>query len=222
MVEWLFAEGAAFPLLIVLKGLAVGFFAAAPTGPSGVLVIRRTLDKGHLYGFVTGLGISVSDTIYIICSSVGLSFLLDLVNDGSMAMWFSLAGCVLLLVFGVVTFRNNPLKKLRDPQAKRPSLVYALTSGFAVAIVNPMVIAIYLGLFAYLGLALSSLEGNAKAIGYVSVMCGDVLWWLFLSTLINKVRNKFDLKGIWVINRILGSVLVVASVVWLVYILVNR
>lgn len=222
MVEWLISDGAALPLVIILKGLAVGFFAAAPTGPSGVLVIGRTLDKGHLYGFVTGLGISLSDTVYIVCSSLGLSFLLDLIEDKSMSVWFSLAGCILLLVFGIVTFQNNPLNKLRTPQVKRPSLAYAWSSGFAVAIVNPMVIAIYLGLFAYLGLSLSDLNGSEKIVGYLSVVCGDVLWWLFLSTLINKVRNKFDLKGIWVINRILGSVLVIAALVWLVYVFVNR
>ena len=29
---------------LVLKGMAIGFLAAAPTGPSGVLVIQRTLN----------------------------------------------------------------------------------------------------------------------------------------------------------------------------------
>ena len=46
---------------LILKGMAIGFLAAAPTGPSGVLVIQRTLNKGRWKGFLTGLGVSVSD-----------------------------------------------------------------------------------------------------------------------------------------------------------------
>lgn len=206
---------------VILKGLAVGFLAAAPTGPSGVLVIERTLDKGRRYGFLTGLGISMSDLVYVICSSIGLSFILDVINNQAASHVCSLIGCALLLAFGIFTVRNNPLKKLRTPQEKTPSLPYAYFSGFLVAIVNPMVIVIYISLFAYFHIALSELCGWIKAIGYISVACGDVLWWLFISFLIDKLRNRFDLRGIWVINRILGGALITAALVWFVYMLVK-
>ncbi|MCQ2074112.1 MAG: LysE family translocator [Bacteroidaceae bacterium] len=205
---------------ILLKGLIIGFIAAAPTGPSGVLVIERTLDKGRWYGFFTGLGISVSDAIYIVCSSVGLAFLMDMINDHRTSAIFGMIGCCLLLAFGIFTIRNNPLKKLRSPQQTAgSSLPYASLSGFLVAIVNPMVIAIYMTLFAYLHLALGELEPGLRIQGYISAYIGDVLWWFFISSLIDKLRNRFDLKGIWVINRILGSVLILVAVIWFVYML---
>ncbi len=206
---------------VILKGLAVGFLAAAPTGPSGVLVIERTLDKGRSYGLLTGFGISTSDIVYIICSSIGLSFLIDVINNQEASRVCCIIGCALLFAFGIFTVRNNPLKKLRTPQKKAPSLPYAYFSGFLVAIVNPMVIVIYISLFAYFHIALSELCGGIKAIGYISVACGDVLWWLFITFLIDKLRNRFDLRGIWVINRILGSLLIAAAVVWLVLTLVK-
>lgn len=206
---------------IILKGLLIGFIAAAPTGPSGVLVISRTLDKGRLYGWMTGLGVSLSDTIYIVCSSVGLSFLVDLINNPATSSTCCLIGCALLLCFGIYTVRNNPLKKLRSPQNSRPSLTYACFSGFLVAIVNPTVIVIYISLFAYFHLTMSEFDMVHKCAGYLSVIAGDVLWWTFISFLINKIRNRFDLKGIWVINRILGTVLIAASAVWLAITLVK-
>ena len=43
-------------LALVAKGLIVGLIASAPMGPVGVLAVRRTLNKGRWYGFVTGLG----------------------------------------------------------------------------------------------------------------------------------------------------------------------
>lgn len=204
-------------LSMILKGLLAGFIAAAPMGPSGVLVVGRTLNNGRRYGLLTGLGISLSDAVYIVCSSIGISFLMEMISNQQTSSLFSIIGCCLLMAFGVFTIRNNPLKKLRSPNGpKKSSLPYAFLSGFLVAIVNPMVIVIYITLFAYFHLALGELSPELKIQGYLSVFAGDVLWWLFISFLIDKLRNRFDLRGIWIINRILGGLLIVAAVVWLV------
>lgn len=209
--------GMAGVLPVLLKGLAIGFLAAAPTGPSGVLVIKRTLEKGRWTGFVTGLGVTVSDMLYVFCSSVGLGFVMDMVNDGRTSFACSLVGCALLMGFGVFTLVNNPLKKLRNAGGSSHGTLSGWLSGFIVAVVNPMVIVIYMSLFAYLNMQPGALEGGARLVGYGSVLLGDVCWWLFLSGLISALRNRFDLKGIWVINRILGCVLVAASLGWLAY-----
>ena len=38
-----------------------------------------------------------------------------------------------------------------------------------------------------------------------------------LISLANKVRNKFDVRGIWLINRIIGSVVMLVSVLILLH-----
>jgi plastocyanin domain-containing protein len=50
---------------------------------------------------------------------------------------------------------------------------------------------------------------------------GDVCWWFMLTFFINKIRNRFDLKGLWMINRILGTVLISAALGWFIFILCN-
>ena len=49
---------------ILVKGFVIGIVVSAPLGPVGVLCIQRTLNKGRWYGFVTGLGASLSDIAY--------------------------------------------------------------------------------------------------------------------------------------------------------------
>lgn len=210
------------PLLlsIILKGLLIGFLAAAPTGPSGILVIESTLNRGRRHGLLTGLGVSTSDAIYIVCSSIGISFIMDFVSNPETSFLCSIVGSVLLFVFGLFTIRNNPLAKRRSPGQDSHS-ARAYLSGFMVAVVNPTVVFIYISLFAYFCLALSELTGLVKVAGYLSVFAGDVLWWLFITRFINRLRNRFDLKGIWVINRILGSILMAAALIWLVVSLVK-
>ena len=51
-------------LLDMIKGFLVGFCASAPIGPIAILVVQKSLSKGHKAGFVTGLGASVVDTFY--------------------------------------------------------------------------------------------------------------------------------------------------------------
>ena len=52
----------------------------------------------------------------------------------------------------------------------------------------------------------------AMSIGYLSIVAGALLWWYGLTWLIDKIRNKFDDTGIVIINRIIGSVVIVISV----------
>lgn len=68
---------------ILVKGFIIGVVVSAPLGPVGVLCIQRTLNKGRWYGFVTGLGASLSDIAYALLTGYGMSFVSDYINKGS-------------------------------------------------------------------------------------------------------------------------------------------
>ncbi len=203
-------------LELVLKGLAMGFLAAAPTGPSGVLVIQRTLSKGRLRGFLTGMGVTLSDTIYIMVTMLCLSLVIGYLEDPTISFIVKLIGCGLLFCFGVSTCRNNPLSNSKEESVRRDSLPQYTATGLLVAIVNPLVVFIYMGMFAFFSFGADELSAGLKGILLTSAIWGDVLWWFSLSFVINKLRNRFSLKGIWMINRVMGTALIVASVIWLV------
>lgn len=208
-------------LELLLKGVAIGFLAAAPTGPSGVLVIQRTLNKGRGKGFLTGLGVTVSDSVYIIITMMCLSLVLGYLENPTVALVVKLAGCMLLLVFGFTTVRNNPLAQSKEITVRKDSLWQIMLTGFLVAIVNPLVVFFYMGLFTFFGVPVDDLSPVLKLETYLFVLMGDVCWWFTLSYLINKLRNRFDLRGLWLINRVLGTVLIVAAIGWLVMIIVD-
>ena len=65
---------------ILVKGFVIGIVVSAPLGPVGVLCIQRTLNKGRWYGFVTGIGASLSDIAYALLTGYGMSFVFDYVN----------------------------------------------------------------------------------------------------------------------------------------------
>ena len=45
---------------------------------------------------------------------------------------------------------------------------------------------------------------------------GALIWWFGLTWLIDKVRGKFDKGGIVLINKIIGSVVIIFSVIFLI------
>ena len=60
-------------LIDMLKGFLVGVCASAPVGPIAILVVQKSLSKGHKAGFVSGLGASVVDTCYALIAIFALA-----------------------------------------------------------------------------------------------------------------------------------------------------
>ena len=47
----------------------------------------------------------------------------------------------------------------------------------------------------------------------LSIVLGALLWWFGLTWLIDKVRNIFDPNGITIINKVIGSVVMIFSLI---------
>jgi len=49
--------------------------------------------------------------------------------------------------------------------------------------------------------------------GFISIVGGALLWWWGLTWLVDVIRLKFDNNGIRIINRIIGTLVIVGSVI---------
>ncbi len=203
----------------VVKGIIIGAVASAPMGPVGVLCIQRTLNKGRVYGLVTGLGAAMSDLIYALITGYGLSFIYDFIQNQRNLFWLQLVGAVLLFVFGVHTFRSNPAKNTRNVSRNRSSLVQNCVTGFFITLSNPLIILLFMAIFTPFKFMLPDQPYHFQCIGYLSIFAGAMLWWLFITYVVNKLRTRFDVRGIWIINRIIGAVVMIASFIGAVLLL---
>ena len=52
--------------------------------------------------------------------------------------------------------------------------------------------------------------------GYVGIFAGALMWWFGLTWLVDKIREKFDIDGISILNKIIGAVVVIFSLIVLV------
>ncbi|MBR2638166.1 MAG: LysE family translocator [Bacteroidaceae bacterium] len=203
----------------VVKGMIIGIVASAPMGPVGVLCIQRTLNKGRIYGLITGFGASISDIIYALITGYGLSFIYDFIHNQSNLFVLQLIGSVLLFVFGMYTFRSNPAQNTRPVSRNKSSLVQNCVTGFFITLSNPLIILLFMAMFTPLQFMLPEQPYYQQCIGYLSIFGGAMLWWLFITYVVNKLRARFDVRGIWIINRVIGAIVIAASFISVVLLL---
>src|SRR5215212_10237986 len=97
---------------LLLKGLLIGFSIAAPVGPIGVLVIRRTLAEGRIVGLASGLGAATADALYGCIAGFGLTFISGLLISNQ--LWVRLIGGLFLCYLGVRAFLSAPAERAAD------------------------------------------------------------------------------------------------------------
>lgn len=197
------------PLEMALKGMIIGIVASAPMGPVGVLCVQRTLNKGRWYGFATGVGAAISDLIYAAIAGFGMSFVVDIIENPIIAYWIKVAGSILLFIFGLWTFRSNPAQQIRPVSKNKSNLVHNFITGFFVTLSNPLILFLFVAMFGQFTFVVNNFV--PQIVGYVFIVVGALLWWFGLTWLINKVRNRFDVRGIWIINRVIGVIVMVVS-----------
>ncbi|MBP7856364.1 MAG: LysE family transporter [Prevotella sp.] len=203
-------------LELILKGMLIGIIASAPMGPVGILCVQRTLNKGRWYGFVTGIGASISDIIYAVITGVGMNFVMNLVNNPTNKFWLQISGSLILLLFGIHCWRSNPMTHLHNSRKKgKGSLSHNLITAFLVTFSNPLIIFLFMASFAQFAFVIPT-RPVEMTLGYMSIIGGALFWWFGLTWLVDKVRTKFDTNGILIINKIIGSVVIVFSLVVLI------
>ncbi len=197
---------------LVFKGIMIGIIASAPMGPVGVLCVQRTLNKGRWYGFVTGIGASVSDIIYALITGLGMSFVMDFVNNAQTKFLLQLTGSIILLIFGIISYRANPTKNMHMSSKQKGTLWHNGLTAFLVTFSNPLIIFLFMGCFAQFAFVVPN-HPLEMCLGYMSIVFGALLWWYGLTWLIDKVRTIFDTSGIIIINKVIGSIVIIFSVI---------
>lgn len=196
---------------IIVKGMIVGIICSAPMGPVGVLCVQRTLNKGRWYGFITGLGATASDLIYALFTGFGMSFVMEFIDNPQYKFALQIFGSILLFIFGLYCFRSDPRKKIHESRKNtKGTLTHNFVTAFLVTFSNPLIVFLFMASFAQFAFVIPDHPWE-MSLGYLSIIGGALLWWWGLTWLIDKVRGKFSLEGIVIINKIIGTIVMVFS-----------
>ena len=197
---------------VLFRGIYVGIAASITVGPVAVLCIQRTLSKNRKSGIVSGLGVACADTFMAMFALFFYSLLQASIEQYSTLL--RVVAGILVVIFGVYIFSQNPVPQIRRNRAGKTSLGQDFASMFGLTIANfVMVIPYLLTFFAIFRISGSDMTGNGLD-GLLRAVCtiagflgGAAAWWTLLACLINLFRRRFRPRHMLTINHVAGLII---------------
>lgn len=203
-------------LSILIGCLFIGVILSAPMGPIGILCVQRTMNKGRMSGLYTGMGAALSDLFYCLLTGLGLSFVTDLIKENVTIL--QVAGSIILMVYAIYMIIHNPVSTVKDTNPDKDDRTRDMLTGFLFTLSNPLIIFLVIPLFARYRFPIPTpgFYYIDIILGYIFIVLGAMLWWTIITYSVDKVRSHFNINSMWLINRVMGSLLLLLSLYGLV------
>ena len=195
---------------LLLRGVGCGLIIAAPVGPVNVICVQRTIARGWRAGLISGLGSAAADLIYGAIAAYSVSFVIAfLVRE---EFWIRLFGGIILIAIGGWYLSTTPRPMEAAEQKSSHSDV---VSTFLLTLTNPTTVLSYMAVLAVLRLA-EPRNGLLTLIVVGGIFVGAMLWWLTLTGIVNRIRDKFTDRTLRWVHRAGGIAIGLFGIVTLV------
>jgi threonine/homoserine/homoserine lactone efflux protein len=182
-----------------------------PLGPIGIILINRTIKRGMLSGFFSGLGLATADTLLAFLAGIGFTVITNFINKERFIISV-LAGLIIMSV-GLKVFLSNPVKDIRDREKSEKSLWRDYYSVFVLTISNPYTIFITIAFLSGV-----HIHGNVRPelvpfLLIPGVLIGTISWWFFLSYFVSRFKKNIRLRVIVRINKVAGILIILIGAI---------
>jgi len=193
---------------IVSKGIAYGFLLAFLIGPVFFTIIQTSIERGFRSGVFVAVGVSLSDTLYIIVSYFGLVKAMEAAN---IRLYLAYGGGIVLLSFGLyyLFVKSRRLVEYDIKTLPSKSWIRLATKGFIINGLSPMVLFFWL---ATVGVATTQFgyDTPVKAlIFFTSIVATVFATDIIKAKLADKLSVLMTPRFIQIMNIVLGIVLVI-------------
>jgi len=193
---------------ILVTGIILGLSIAAPVGPIGILVIRRTLAGGGKSGIATGLGAATADGLYAVVAAFGLTVITGLLT-GYIAV-IRILGGIFLVCLGIRIFLSQPGEGPGAVDGRSRWDDYA--SAVLLTLTNPMTLLSFTGIFAALGTGAGG-DGFYGALMVVGIIAGSVLWWGILVSVTSAIGSRCSRRILRLVNIVSGTIIAAFGII---------
>lgn len=194
--------------LVIPVGFLIGVLIALPFGPINVLALQRAAERGFFGGLAAGLGIMIGDGVIALATALGVNAVTGAIVH--YRTFIQILGGLALIIAGAKLYLSRP-SFTSVSEAEKATLfdyVWDIPKLAALTLSNPAAV---LGLVAIFAGVSSFVEVGSYidvVIMVASIMGGSFCYWLVVSRLISSIRHILDERGIALLNRIAGLVLI--------------
>jgi threonine/homoserine/homoserine lactone efflux protein len=204
-----------FPALeILLKGIILGLTVSMPLGPIGIILVNRTIKRGILSGFFSGMGLATADTILAIVAGLGFTFIIGFFQDEKFIV--SIISGFVIIGVGMKVFLSNPVKDFRKKEKGNKSLLRDYFSTLVLSLTNPFTILIFVAFFSGMNIRNEVKPQWVPFLLVPGVFIGTLSWWFCLSYFVSRFKKNIKLRSIVKVNQIAGIAIMIIGVVVLI------
>ncbi len=204
---------------ILLKGIVLGLAISMPFGPIGIILVNRTIKRGFLSGFFSGLGIAAADTLLAAIGGIGFSVIVSFIKEQRFII--SIVAGIIIIGVGLKVLLSNPVKDFRNREKANKSLWRDFYSLFVLTISNPYTIFIFVALFSGVHVNGAINPGLVPFFLIPGILIGAVAWWFLMSYFISHFKKKIRLRSIVKLNKVAGLAIIILGVIILLSVFTN-
>ncbi len=204
---------------ILFKGIILGLAVSMPLGPIAIILINRTIKRGRLSGFFSGLGMATADTLLAVLAGIGFTVIVSFIKEERFII--SIIAGLIIIGVGLKVFLSNPVKDIRNREKTEKSLWRDYYSVFVLAVSNPSTIFIFVAFFS--GVHING-NVNPEFVPFFlipGVLIGTISWWFFLTYFVSRFKKKIRLRVIVRVNKVAGAVIIIIGLVVMLSVFTN-
>lgn len=194
----------------IQAAIPLGFFLSFMIGPVFFVLLETSATKGFRAALFFDLGVVIADIVFITAAYFSSFQLLENLSNQPGLYVF---GGVILLVYGIITFRTKEVK-LRNDDVKVTGGHYVslFIKGFLLNFINIGVLVFWLGVIIIVGPSLDN--DSHRIITFFGAMIGAYfITDIFKILLAKQLRKKLTPKRIFVVKKALGIILIICGLV---------
>lgn len=194
---------------IILNGIVSGIVLAFLIGPVFFTILQTSIERGFKSGVFVAIGVSVSDSMYILVAYLGLIQFMEAEN---FRHYMAYTGGIILLAFGIyyVFVKSRKLVNYELQQLKPGTNWFKLAGkGFLINALSPMVLFFWIAT-----VSVATTQFGYTTAGNASLYFASIVLTVFITDVVkaklaDKLRLLITPLFIRVMNIVLGIVLIV-------------
>lgn len=131
---------------IFLQGLTLGLVLAVSLGPIFIALTQTSIEKGTLPGLTVGLGIWISDILFVFILNNFIHSIKSTIESESFNFWLGVSGAIVMFLFGLALLIKKPSLEYEDLKFSRTDYFGFWLKGFLVNTLNPFTIVFWTGI----------------------------------------------------------------------------
>ena len=194
-------------------GIKFGLALSILVGPILFALIQTSIEQGFRAGWMVGLGIWVSDLLFVLITYFGISLVAEVSNWDGLEFWLGLVGGIILLAFGIGSWFSKPpsVESIENKAIRHSSYFSLWLKGFLINTINPFTFFFWIGVSGIL-FTERELMPNEAIYFYGGLIGTLVVTDSAKAALAKMIRKWLKPKFILMLRRIVGVLFMIFGI----------